>query len=477
MMLVVLFTLPLLLSLLVVWRRHRLTNRIALLGTALFYLVASAIWWTGGEIAYLSEILAGYFTVDPLGLFFFTIMTLVFLAAAVYSLFYFQEHELSPQREAVYVATMLLFLLAMTGVLVANHLALLWVFVEATTLTSAFLIYFEQHKSSLEAAWKYIFICSIGITLAFVGIIILSIGSKSIGSLFFADLYLRAGEINPFWLKMAFAFILVGFGTKIGLAPLHGWLPDAHSEAPSPVSALLSGALLNSTFLGLLRYQEIMVRARVNDFSDFLLVAVGLLSLLISAAFMLKITNYKRMLAYSSIENMGILSLGIACGKTGIYAALLHAVAHSLSKGALFLTSGNILHLYRSKRIVDVRGLLEKDPLTGWLWLISLLAIGGLPPFPSFLSKFLLIKAFFATGTGWLTAPFLLFIIVILFGMGGGVFRMAFGTPPTDAPLPVRLSIFAYGPQVVLLLLLLAVGISISAPLQAVMQGAAGFLP
>ncbi len=474
-MLVILFTVPLLLSLLVVWRRHRLINRAALLGTALLYLVAVIVWWTGWDIAYLSW-LSGYFTVDPLGLFFFTIMTLVFMAAAVYSLFYFQEHGLPPQREAVYVATMLLFLMAMTGVLLANHLALLWVFVEATTLTSAFLIYFEQHKSSLEAAWKYIFICSIGITLAFVGIIILSIGSKSIGSLFFADLYLRAGEINPFWLKMAFAFILVGFGTKIGLAPFHGWLPDAHSEAPSPVSALLSGALLNSTFLGLLRFQEIMVRAHLNDFSNFLLIAVGFLSLLISAAFMLKIQNYKRMLAYSSIENMGILSLGIACGKTGIYAALLHSVAHSFSKGALFLTSGNILHLYSSKRIADVQGLLQKDPRTGWLWLLSLLAIGGLPPFPAFLSKFLLIKAFFEAGTGWLAAPFLFFVVVILFGMGGGVFHMAFGAPPADTPAPVRLSIFAYGPQVLLLLLLLAVGINIPTKIQAALQGAAGFL-
>jgi hydrogenase-4 component F len=476
MMLVILFTLPVLLTLLVLWRRHRLINRAALLGTALLYLVAGIAWWMEWEVVYLSEMLNNYFTVAPLGLFFFTIMTLVFLASAVYSLFYFEEQGLTPQREAVYVAAMLLFSIAMTGVVLTNHLAMLWVFVEATTLTSVFLIYFEQHKSSLEAAWKYIFICSIGIALAFVGIIILSIGSKSIGSLFFADLYLRAAEINPFWLKMAFAFILVGLGTKIGLAPLHGWLPDAHSEAPSPVSALLSGALLNSAFLGLLRFQEIMIRAHLDDFSNFLLIVVGFLSLLISAAFMLKIRNYKRMLAYSSIENMGILSLGIACGKMGLYAALLHIAAHSLSKGTLFLTSGNILHLYGSKQIADVQGLVAKDPRTGWLWLLSLLAISGLPPFPAFLSKFLLIKAFFAVGMGWLAAPFLLLVIIILFGMGGGFFNMAFGALPVDSPASVRLSFIAYGPQVLLLLALLAVGISIPAPVQAVLQGAAGLL-
>lgn len=476
----ILFTVPILLSLLVLWCRGRLINRAALLGNVLLYITAAVIWWRGWEVLYLSEILAGYFTIDPLGLFFFTIMVLVFAASAVNSLFYFREHGLSAQRESVYVAAMLLFVTAMTGVLLANHLALLWVFVEATTLTSALLIYFEKHKSSLEAAWKYIFICSIGITLAFVGIIVLSIGSKTIGSLFFADLYLQAGEINPFWLKMAFAFILVGFGTKIGLAPLHAWLPDAHSEAPSPVSALLSGALLNSTFLGLLRFQEIMIRAQLRDFSDFLLITVGFLSLLIGAAFILRISNYKRMLAYSSIENMGILSLGIACGKTGFYAALLHSLAHSLSKTSLFLTSGNILHLYGSKRIADVRGLLQREPRTGWIWVISMLAIAGLPPSPAFISKFLLIRAFFEAGTGWLTAPFLLFIVVILFGMGNAVFQMAFGKPPAagpaSGPRAVRLGILSFGPQILLLLLLLAIGISMPASVQALIQDAAKFI-
>lgn len=472
-----LFAVPVIFSLLVLcWRRHRLLNRLALLGVAALYLAAAIAWWTGWDVAYLSGWLSGYFTVDPLALWFFTIMTLVFTAAAVYSLFYFREHELSPQREAVYVAAMLLFIMAMTGVLLANHLALLWVFVEATTLTSALLIYFERHKSSLEAAWKYIFICSIGITLAFVGIIVLSIGSRSIGSLFFADLYQRAGEINVFWLKMAFAFMLVGFGTKIGVAPLHAWLPDAHAEAPSPVSALLSGALLNSTFLGLLRFKEILVRAQLHQFADFLFLVVGFLSLLISAAFMLKIKNYKRMLAYSSIENMGILFLGSACGRTGIYAALLHSAAHSLSKCSLFLTSGNILRLYGSKQIDDVRGLLQREPRTGWVWLLSLLAIAGLPPFPAFLSKFLLIRAFFEVGRGWLAAPFLLFVIVLFFGMGGAVFRMTFGTAPPERGAGVRLGISAYAPQMLLLILLLVIGINLPAKVQALLQSAAEFL-
>jgi hydrogenase-4 component F len=463
---------PLVLSLPVIVFRRRLLNRAALIGTPLVQLAAVVALWIGWDRGDP----AGYLVIDSIGLLFLTIMTFVFLGSSLYSLSYFKENALDPRREAVYVAMMLLFVAAMTGVLLAADLALLWVFVEATTLTSAVLIYFEKKKSSLEAAWKYIFICSIGIALAFVGIIVLSVGSRSIGSLAFADLYRRAGEINPFWLKMAFAFILVGFGTKIGVAPIHAWLPDAHSEAPSPVSALLSGALLNATFLGLLRVHEIMIRAGLQSFSNVLLLVTGFLSLLISAAFMLHIVNYKRMLAYSSIENMGILFLGVALGAPGVYAALLHSAAHSLAKASLFLTSGTIVSLYGSKRVAEVRGLLQREPRTGWLWLMSMLAISGAPPFPSFLSKFLLVRAFFAAGTGWMAAPFLIFVTVIFFGMGGAVTGMAFGEPPSSAPEGGKPAIWAYAPQWLLLALLLGLGLGVPAPVQNLIQEAAAFL-
>ncbi len=464
---------PLVLGGLVLVARSRTVNRAALLGGAAIFLAAVAAWWAGAARRDSIFGLTEYLAVDSLGLFFLTIMALVFAGSAFYSLSYFKDQRLSPRREAAYVAEMLVFAAAMSGVILSRHLALLWVFVEATTLTSALLIYFERKKSSLEAAWKYVFICSVGIALAFVGIILLSIGSRNVGSLLFADLGRRAGEINPFWLKMSFAFILVGFGTKIGVAPIHAWLPDAHSEAPSPVSALLSGALLNSSFLGLVRFQDIMVRAGLRDFSDFLLIVMGFLSLLIGAAFLLQIVNYKRMLAYSSVENMGILFLGLALGPPGLFAALLHSASHSLSKASLFLTSGNILHLYDSKKIEDVRGLLRREPKTGWIWIVSFLAVAGFPPFPAFLSKWLLIDAFFAAGSGWMTGPFLALVVVIVFGLGCPVFRMAFGEPPGPVsegrPHP-----FSYGPQLVLLLLLLAVGLNIPTKVLALMREAAG---
>mgnify|MGYP005843590979 CR=1 FL=1 len=453
-----LFT-PILFGILALLLHSRLLNRVALFGTAMVYILGTAAWYGGRHVTGLPAALEVYLAIDAAALFFLVVMTLVYTASAVYTIFYFKEHNLTVQREASYVSSLMFFLSAMTGVLTATHVALMWVFVEATTLTSALLIYFEQRKASLEAAWKYIYICSVGIALAFVGIIVLSIGSKNFGSLFFMDLYRHAGEINTFWLKLAFSFILVGFGTKIGVAPIHAWLPDAHSEAPSPVSALLSGSLLNTAFLALLRIHKLMVAARLESFADLLLLLTGFMSLFVSAVFMLRIRNYKRMLAYSSIENMGLLFLGTALGGVGMFAVFLHSIAHSLSKASLFLTSGNILYLFKSKKIDRVTGLIGQSPLTGRLWLISFFAIAGMPPFPVFLSKFILIQAFVQAGRSLLIIPFMLLIIVIYVGMGGTVLKMTFGKPPATAGTQAKLPTVAQAPQMVLLAILLIIGV------------------
>jgi hydrogenase-4 component F len=470
---IVLFV-PVILGLFALLAKNKIFNRTALLGSGLLYLVVASARWFNMEWYWLPGWLLTYFHFDSTGLYFFSIMALVFFSSAVYSLFYFKEHNLSEANESVYVAEMLSFVAVMSGAILATHLALFWVFVEATTLTSALLIYFEKKKSSLEAAWKYVFICSIGIALAYVGIILLSIGSRHIDSLFFSDLYKHATEIDPFWLKVSFAFIFVGLGTKIGVAPIHAWLPDAHSEAPSPVSALLSGTLLNSAFLGLLRVQGIFINAHQESFSNFIFMITGFLSLLVSAVFMLRLKNYKRMLAYSSIENMGILFIGVSLGKFGIFAVMLHALAHSLSKTSLFLTSGNILHLYKTKKIDSVTALLKTEPVTGWLWIVSMLSIIGIPPFPIFISKFILIKAFWQSGMGWLAFPFLLLMVIVAFGMGSAVFKMAFGDIKENQKVNNKPVFYAYVPQVILLIILLVIGINIPAQVYDFMNNAAG---
>jgi hydrogenase-4 component F len=467
---------PMILGLMSLLLKNKIINRVALFGTGLLFAVVAVIRWLGIEWYWLPDWFTDYFRFDTIGLYFFSIMTLVFLSSSVYSLFYFKEHNLSPKQESVFVAEIIFFVVAMVGVILSTHLALLWVFIEATTLTSALLIYFEKKKSSLEAAWKYVYICSIGIALAFVGIIILSIGSRSINSLFFMDLYNNAAKINPFWLKVSFAFLFVGLGTKIGVAPIHAWLPDAHSEAPSPVSALLSGTLLNSAFLGLLRVQEIFIRADMQSFSNFLFIVTGFLSLLISSVFMMRIKNYKRMLAYSSIENMGILFIGISLGTPGMYAAMLHTLAHSLSKTSLFLTSGNILYLFKSKKIEDAKGILKIDSTTGWLWIVSMLSIIGMPPFPIFISKFFIIKALWLNGMNWLAVLFFIFLIIVTYGMSSTVFNMAYGESKTGEIKKQNLGFSAYAPQLILLIILFIIGISLPGQLFDLLNNAAAFL-
>ena len=474
-MISILLFLPVILGLVVVLSKNKIVTRISLLLVPVVYIFVVISTWLGISWIILPGWLNLYFNFDAIGIYFLTIMTVVFTAASIYSLFYFKEHNVSAQKETVYTATNFLFVVAMTGVLLSTHLALMWVFVEATTLASALLIYFEKKKSSLEAAWKYIYICSIGITLAFVGIILLSIGSKSIGSLFFSNLYQHAAEINPFWLLISFAFIFVGFGTKVGIAPIHAWLPDAHSEAPSPISAMLSGTLLNTAFLGLIRVNEIMIHAHKDYFSNFLFLITGFLSLFISAVFMMQVKNYKRMLAYSSIENMGIMFIGIALGKTGIFAAMILLFAHSFSKTSLFLTSGNILHLYGSKQIENVKGLIKKNSTTGWIWIASFLSISGMPPFPSFIAKFLIIKAFFAMNLGWLSIPFFILLAVIIYGMGGAVFKMSFSEGDPVETSKVRLNFTAYIGQIILLILLAILGTNMPDMVLTFIKNAAGF--
>ena len=319
-------------------------------------------------------------------------------------------------------------------VTVSRHLGLMWVGVEATTLASAPLIYFHRHHRSLEATWKYLLICSVGIALALLGNFFVAVAARSAGGptihLTIDDLVAHAGSLNPLWLKAAFLFFLVGYGTKMGLAPLHTWLPDAHSEAPSVVSALLSGALLNCAFLTILRTHSLLSAAGLAAFSSDLLVLFGLISMAVAAVFILGQADFKRMLAYSSVEHMGILALGIGIGGVATFGAMLHAVNHSLTKAMLFLAAGNILALYRTKSTTRVRGVLRTLPITGVLWLAGFLAIVGSPPFGPFLSELTILKGVLDAGRPVVAVAYLLALAIVFVGMATIFLRMAYGPPP-----------------------------------------------
>lgn len=387
-----------------------------------------------------------YFILDSLNIIFLVVLIFVTIGVVIYQ----------GWKGCKYNLVFALFFISMVGAILSNHLGLTWVFVEATTLASAYLILQNKTEYSLEATWKYVFLCSIGISLAFVGIILLLIGSNTVNSLFYNNLYANATVIEPFWLKLSYVFILVGFGTKAGLAPVHFWLPDAHAEASSPISAMLSATLLNTAFLVILRYTRLMDYAGLFVYARILLLIMGMLSVFITAVYVFKIANYKRMLAYSSIENMGIMTIGIAAGGVGVFAALLHLIAHSLIKSSFFMTAGNILHIFKTKEVIEVQGLIETDAKSGWLWVICGFFILGIPPSPIFFSKFLILKQLFIEKHFILAAIFLFLIIVVAYGIIRAVVKMSFS--PKVLKEKFNLPIRNYLPQIGLLTIVLVLG-------------------
>ncbi|MDP2599777.1 MAG: proton-conducting transporter membrane subunit, partial [Deltaproteobacteria bacterium] len=389
-------------------------RRILMMGASLHFLGTLLLYFPG-----VSRRWNDYLVLDPLGLLFLTITSLLFFLVALYSFGYFyKEHnpakietETKEGVRHLYTPCMLFFLSAMTLTSATPHLGLLWVGIETTTLATAPLIYYHHHERALEATWKYLLICSVGIALALLGIFFIAAAGKGVGLDLYVDTFVeKASLLNPRWLRIGFILVLVGFGAKMGLAPMHTWLPDAHSEAPSPVSALLSGALLNAAFLGILRCYQITSAAGLAAFSNTLLTFFGLVSLVVAAVFIASQRDYKRMLAYSSVEHMGILSLGIGVGAG--FGSLFHVINHSLTKCLLFLLAGQIVLTYRTKKTAEVQGLLRTQPLTGVLFAVGGFAIIGTPPFSPFISEFLILRDGFTNGH-----PVAMSLYVILLGV------------------------------------------------------------
>ena len=465
------------------------TRRIVIVLAALLHAALTAACWRLGTPAPLWH---GALALDPPGLLFLSITSALFLAAACYAVGYLAREGsgrradledgflFANQPEAVFAGCLLLFLATMTLVALSQHFAVLWIGVEATTLASAPLIYFHRQHRSLEATWKYLMVCSVGIGLALLGTFFLSVAATVPGgrpvSLLLGDLVARAAELDDSWLELAFVLLLVGYGTKMGLAPLHTWLPDAHSESPSVVSALMSGALLNCAFLGILRAFQVCGAAGLGARCGTLLTFFGLLSLGLAAVFLLGQSDYKRLLAYSSVEHMGILSLGVGLGGAATFGALLHAVNHSLTKAMLFLAAGNILAVYRTKSVRDVRGVAVVLPVSGALWIAGLLAITGSPPFGTFLSEFTILRGALAQGRFVVAAVYLVLLGVIFVAMSSAMLRMVQGEPGVERGEPRREAPLAVWPPAVLGLAVLLLGVYVPPALENLLRAAAGAL-
>jgi hydrogenase-4 component F len=352
---------------------------------------------------------------------------------------------------------------------------------EAATLATAPLIYFNQNARSLEAAWKYLLIGSLGIALALLGTFFLALSGAAPGgprSLLVDELIAAGPSLSRPWVRAAFVFLLVGYGTKMGLAPLHSWKPDAYGEAPGLLGALLAGGLTNFAFLAIVRVFQVTRAAGEDAFARDALVGLGLFSIALAAVFVVGQKDFKRMLAYSSVEHMGILALGLGLGGVAAAGAFFHAMSNGLTKGVVFLSAGNIHRAFGSKTTDDVRGAARVLPISGPLFLAGFLAVAGSPPFAPFFSEFAILNGAFGEGRFLVGALLLAFLAIIFVGMATTVLAVVQGDPPADAPgVPLsRENWLMAAPPLVLMVLVLLLGLFLPQRLRDLFGAAAGLV-
>ncbi len=382
-----------------------------------------------------------FFSVDSLAAIIALLIGTVGLAAAFYSIFYLRAEMakgiIGFHRVKQYFILFNLFLLAMFFAVMVKNPILMWIAIESTTLSTVFLISFYDKPTALEAAWKYLIINSTGLLLGFFGTLLYFTSVHSTGGnglISWDMLKANTANFNPLIAKIAFVFVLIGYGTKVGFAPMHTWLPDAHSKAPAPISALLSGVLLNITLFAVLRFKLLTDAVAGQAFSEGLLIVFGLVSIIIAALIMLTQQNYKRMLAYSSIENMGIVALGFGVGGIGVFAAILHMIYHALVKPALFFLAGNIFLKYSSTKIFNIRGVISTLPVSAGLFLAGFFAVTGTPPFGIFFTKVYILSA--GIGMNLFAGMIALFAFALVFiGFFRQVIAMMFGEKPSEMPV------------------------------------------
>ena len=398
------------------------------------------------------------FFIDSMNVFFVALTAFVGMTTSIFSGPYMKNEQahgrLSIPRLRLYKSMYQLFMFTMLVALTTNNLGILWVAMEAATLTTVLLVSLYRTPASLEAAWKYFILCGVGIAQALFGTILLYFAAERVlgeagNALLWTHLVDVRGQLEPAIMALAFIFLLVGYGTKVGLAPLHNWLPDAHAEGPTPVSAVLSGLLLNVALYAILRCKVLADGAIPGEFAGNLMMGFGLLTLLLAAFFLGRQKDIKRMFAYSSIEHMGLMTFAFGLGgPVATFAGLLHMTVHSLVKSAIFFAVGHATQKAGTQVMEDIRGLVKVSPTVGWGMMLGTLAILGMPPFGVFASEFLILTTAMREQP-WAT-PFLLLALGVAFAsMFARVQSMVFGEtsvrrlphPPALVPVFVHLAL------------------------------------
>ena len=423
-------------GLILYFRNPRFATRAALLVGAFEIAALGAVVW---QVHVHGELLEGrYLRADGLSSFFLMgiafISGLVLIYTSGYVLHMGEGRFTSPRW---FYALVFIFLFTMISVCLSANLGLLWIMMEGTTLASALLVGFYNTEGAVEAGWKYLIVCTVGIAFALFGTIVLYLAAVNAGmspvlALDWVSLMNAAPRIglDPHLVKLAFVFVIVGYGTKIGFVPMHSWLPDAHAEAPTPISALLSAVLLNCAMYALMRYDAIVSHTVGPAFSHTLLLIFGVLSMVVAGLLILVQSNLKRLMAYSSIEHMGIIAIGLGLGgPLGLFGALLHTFNHSVGKSLLFFSAGSIRHNLGTLRMDEIRGISRTMPQTSAALVVGSLAIAGLPPFSLFISEFAILSEAFAQTHYLVVTLFLIVLSVVFGGFAYHLFRMLCGEP------------------------------------------------
>jgi hydrogenase-4 component F len=370
----------------------------------------------------------GYFTFDSLGLLLLMTLSIITIPALLHSYLYIRRHDETPQSRGIYFSAMIFLIASITAAYLANHIAVIWIFTEMTTLSASMLIYHHRNKLALEGTWKYVFICAISITFVFIGILFLSLSLQHAGSndLSFSNLMAYKDQLNPFWLRLAFLFIFTGFTAKLGLVPMYTAGIDAKDKAPAPAGALLASVLMNLGFVGIFRFYAIVAQTPLLHWANLVIFIAAILSIFVATVYMTKVMNIKRMFAYSGIEHMGIVMLGIAAGGVGYYAAILHIILHAFVKSALFFQFNQLYRTFQSKSIQHVGNYFKYNPAGAIVLLVGFISATAMPPSGLFVSEFLIFRSLFEGNYIILLILVLLLLTIVIWAFGKNILKILF---------------------------------------------------
>ena len=382
-----------------------------------------------------------YFTYDSLAVLLLLTLGIISVPAIFHSHIYLEDQPAPPESRAVYYSSFVLLIMGISAGYLANHIAVIWIFTEVTTLSASALIYHHRNKLALEGTWKYVFISAISITFVFIGILFLSLSLQNTGSdnLSFKNLLAQSALLNPFWLRLSFLFIFTGFTVKLGLVPMFTAGVDAKDKAPAPAGALLSSVLMNLGFVGVFRFYIIIANTPLHHWANLVIGISAFLSVFVATVYMIKVKNIKRMMAYSSIEHMGLVMLGVAAGGIGYYAAILHIILHAFVKSSMFFQFTQLYRVFQNKSIYHVGNYFKYNTAGALVLLFAFISATAMPPSGLFVSEFLIFRSLFEANQIVLLVVVLLLLTMIIWAFGKNILKILF-IPPVgfdDSHVPV----------------------------------------